>query len=99
MLGTSTKCDLSARLAKLDLTILKKQIENHYYSLLDQMRKKMTEVQYDTRSLKARKENVASMSSTGAASVERLAKAIAETTELLHTLHNTDDREIEIIRE
>ena len=98
-LGNVTKCDLSAGKAKLDLVILTKQVEIHYYSLLEKMRNKMAEVRNDSMSFTNRKEALLSMASTGADTVLRLAEQIAETTELLYTLYNTTDREIEIVRE
>jgi len=97
-LGTHTKCDLSAGVAKLDLVTLTAQIEIHYYGLLDKMRKKISEAQYDNQTIEARRDSVSSMSSTGADDVMRIAKNLAETTELLHTLQETSNREIEIIR-
>jgi len=98
-LGKTTKCDLSAGLAKLDLGKLTKQVEIHYYSLLEQMKNKMTEIKNNSISYDDRKEALLSMASHGADSVSRLAEQIAETTELLYTLYNTEDREVEIIRE
>jgi hypothetical protein len=97
-LGQNTKCDLSAGLAKLDLQVLIRQTEIHYYSLLREMKSKTEDVLNDSLSFTNRKEALLSMSATGADTVSRLAEQIAETTELLHTLYNTDDREIEIIR-
>jgi len=97
-LGDFTKCDLSAGLAKIDLEMLTKQIEIYYYSMLDKMRQKMSEVQYDNTSVDNRRNAIASMSSTGSTAITRLANNIAETSELLHTLYNTDNREIEIVR-
>jgi hypothetical protein len=97
-LGTNSKCDLSADLAKIDLNILTKQTENHYYSLLRQLKQKTEEVLNDSLSFTNRKDALLSMSATGADTVQRLSEAIAETTELLHTLYNTKDRRIEIVR-
>ena len=97
-LGKYTECDLSAGLAKLDLNILTKQIENHFYSLLGKMQNKITEVKNNSLTIIDRESMVSTMSSTGSDTVTRLAEQIAETTELLHTLYNTANREIEIIR-
>jgi hypothetical protein len=97
MLGTYTKCDLSAGKAKLDLEMLTKQMEIHFYGLIDKMRKKVTDIQYQT-DLDQRKDNVASMSSTGSKDILNMAQNIAEVTELLHTLNETENREIEIVR-
>lgn len=94
-LGKYTKCDLSAGLAKLDLEMLTKQMEIHFYGLMDKMRKKVTDIQYAV--IDQRGENVASMSSTGSDEVMSLAQNIAEVTELLHTLKETSDRKIEIV--
>ena len=96
-LGKHTKCDLSAGVAKLDLEKLTKQVELHFYSLMDNMRKKMTDVQYDTVTIDNRKHALSSMSSTGADNVMDLAKNIAETSELLHTLFEVTNRKIEIV--
>ena len=97
-LGKSTNCDLSAGLAKIDLPVLIKQTENHYYSLLREMKNKTEEVLNDSLSFVNRKDALLSMASHGADKVTKLAEQIAETTELLHTLYNTDDRKIEILR-
>ena len=97
MLGKHTKCDLSAGVAKLDLEKLTKQVQIHFYSLIDTMRKKMTDVQYDTVKIDNRKHALSSMSSTGADEVMDLAQNIAETSELLHTLFETNTRKIEIV--
>ena len=97
-LGENTQCDLSGGLAKIDLPMLTKQMEIHFYGLMDKMRKKVTDVQYQTEPDK-RKENVASMSSTGSKDILNMAQNIAEVTELLHTLNETTDRTIEIVRE
>lgn len=97
-LGQSTKCDLSAGLAKIDLEVLKRQTEIHYYSLLKQLKQKTEEVLNDSLSFTNRKEALLSMSAHGADTMKRITEQIAETTELLYTLYNTDDREIEIIR-
>jgi hypothetical protein len=98
MLGTFTKCDLSAGEAKLDLVMLTKQMEIHFYGLMDKMRKKVTDIQYQIEP-DQRKDNVASMSSTGSKDILNMAQNIAEVTELLHTLHETTDRVVEIVRE
>jgi len=97
-LGEKTKCDLSAGLAKIDLSVLIMQTEIHYYSLLKQMKNKTEEVLNDSMSFTNRKDALLSMASHGADTVNRLAEQIAQTTELLHTLYNTKDRKIEIIR-
>lgn len=96
-LGKYTKCDLDANTAKLDLAILTKQIEIHYYSLLEKMQNKVSEVRNDSISFTIRKEALLSMASTGADTVSRLAEQIAETTELLYTLYHTSERKIEIV--
>ena len=97
-LGKNTKCDLSADLAKLDLVILTKQIEIHYYSLLEKMQNKVSEVREDSISFTNRKDALLSMAAHGSDTVKRLSEQIAETTELLYTLYNTEDRKIEIVR-
>ncbi|GAG70390.1 unnamed protein product [marine sediment metagenome] len=97
-LGKNTKCDLSAGIAKLDLKVLRNQIEIHYFSLMEKMEKEVSNVRNNSLSVEDRVESLSRMSSHGSDTVIRLAKQIAETTELLHTLYNTTDREIEIIR-
>jgi len=97
-LGQNTKCDLSAGLAKLDLQVLIRQTENHYYSLLREIKNKTEDVLNDSLSFTNRKEALLSMTATGAETVNRLSIQISETTELLHTLYNTENREIEIVR-
>ena len=97
MLGKHTKCDLSAGVAKLDIEKLTNQIEIHFYSLLDTMRKKVSAVQYDIAEKDSRKSALSDMSSTGADNLIVLAKNIAETTELLHTLQEATSRKIEIV--
>ena len=95
-LGTYTKCDLSAGIAKIDLEKLTKQVENHFYSLIEKIRQKASDIKYDTLRIESRKSNVSSMSSTGAEEFIRLSKSVAETTELLHTLYNAEDRKLSI---
>ena len=99
MLGTFTKCDLSAGLAKLDLPMLTKQMEIHFYGLMDKMRKKVTDVQYGNMAKDDRRDALSSMSATGSKDILNMAQNIAEVTELLYTLYETPTREIEIIRE
>ncbi len=96
MLGKHTKCDLSAGVATLDLEKLTKQVEIHFYSLMNKMREKVSAVQYDTVEIDNRKHALSSMSSTGADEIMQMAQNIAETSELLHTLFETNTREIEI---
>ena len=98
MLGKHTKCDLSAGVAKLDLEKLTNQVEIHFYSLMDKMREKVSLVQFDTVEIDNRQHALSSMSSTGADNIIDMAKNIAETSELLHTLFETTNREIEIVR-
>ena len=97
MLGKNTKCDLSAGLAKLDIDILTKQVEIHFYSLVGDIRRKASEIHPNTLNIEDRKRNVSSMSSSGADDFIRLSKNLAETTELLHTLYETTDREVEVV--
>ena len=96
-MGKHTKCDLSAGVAKLDLEKLTNQVEIHFYSLMNNMRAKVSAVQYDTVTIDNRKHALSSMSSTGADEVMSLAKNIAETSELLHTLFEVTNRKIEIV--
>ena len=94
-LGNFTKCDLSADKAKIDLDKLIKQIEIHFYSLVNQIRQKADKIQY--AEIEDRRENVSSMSSTGSNDFILLTKNLAETTELLHTLYESSERKIEIV--
>jgi hypothetical protein len=96
-LGNKTKCDLSAGIAKLDIDKVKEQIEIHYYSLLEKMEKKMSNIRNNSLTSENRREEISSMSATGANDVLRLAEQIATTTELLHTLNNKKDRTIKIV--
>lgn len=98
MLGKHTDCDLSAGLAKIDLVKLTKQVEIHFYSLMNSMRHAASEIQYGNLTPEKRREALASMSSTGADSMIATANNIAEVSELLHTLYETSGRDIEIIR-
>ena len=94
-LGDNTKCDLSAGIAKIDIEKLTKQIELHFYSIVNKIRKKADIIQY--ANIQDRRVNVASMSSTGAKDFIQLSKNLAETTELLHTLYESSERTIEIV--
>ena len=96
-LGKYTKCDLSAASAKLDVEKLTKQTEIHFYSLMEKIRVKSTDIKNDSLTIDDRMSNVSSMSSTGADDFIRLSQSIAETTELLHTLYHTTDRKITIV--
>jgi len=96
-LGENTKCDLSAGIAKLDIEILTKQVEIHFYKLVNDIRQKMSDIQYETLSVEKRKENVFKMTVSGADTLINLSKNLAETAELLHTLQEKTDRKIEIV--
>jgi hypothetical protein len=98
-LGQNTKCDLSAGLAKLDLEKLTDQTEIHFYNLLKKIGSKVIAVKNDSLTKDARIDNVLSMASSGTTEIKRWVEQLAETTELLHTLYHSDDREIEIVRE
>ena len=95
-LGDNTKCDLSAGIAKIDLEKLTNQVEIHFYGIVSKIRQKADAIQYADK--EDRKDNISSMSSTGAKDFINMAKNLAETTELLHTLYEMSDREIEIVR-
>ena len=97
-LGTYTKCNLSADIAVIDLTILTKQVELRFYSLVNEIKTTTEKILHDTLKTDNRKENVFSMSVTGSNKLIELTKNLAETTELLHTLQETEEREIEIIK-
>ena len=94
---TYTKCDLSAGIAKLDIEILTKQVEIHFYKLVNDIRQKMSDIQYETLSVEKRKENVFKMTASGANDIINLSKNLAETAELLHTLQEKTERKIEIV--
>ena len=92
-----TKCDLSAGIAKIDLKALTNQTENRFYSLMEQLGKKVNEARDNSMTKEDRKETLLSMVSHGSQSIMRLSSDIAVTAELLYTLYNTDDRKIEIV--
>ena len=96
-LGTHTKCDLSAGIAKLDITILIRQTEVHYYSLLRKIQKQSSEILNNSLTQENREKKVSEMSAYGSNDMIRLANNLAETTELLHTLYECKERKIEII--
>jgi len=96
-LGNHTKCDLSAEIAKLDIEKLIKQVEIHFYSIINNIRQKATDIQYDTFEKKNRTKNVFEMSVSGSNNFLDMAKNIAETSELLHTLQELEGRKLEII--
>ena len=98
-LGDCTKCDLSAGVAKLDMTTLTKQTEKYFYSLIKRINKKTSSVLYDTLTEESRKKTVSSMSCTGSNELVQMANDIAEVAELLYTLYESPDREIEIVKE
>jgi hypothetical protein len=97
-LGKHTNCDLSAGLAELDLPMLTKQMEIHFYKQMEEVRK-MTEIIHNFSTPADKKERLLGMISHGSQSLLSAAQNIAETSELLYTLYDTDNREVEIIRE
>ena len=96
-LGIHTKCDLSARIAKLDITVLIRQTEVHYYSLLRKIQKQSSEILNDSLTQENREKKVSEMSAYGSNDMIRLTNNLVETTELLHTLYNSKDRKIEFV--
>jgi len=96
-LGKYTKCDLSAGLAKIDFEKLTDQMENYFFSLMEKMEKRVSDVRNASLTREKRKNSLSSMSSYGANDVMSLAKRISETTELLHTLYEISGREIQIV--
>ena len=93
-----TKCDLSAGEAKLDLEMLTKQMEIRFFTLTRRIAKKTSDIQNGSLDVAARRKTVSSMCCIGSDEFINLSQQLAETTELLHTLYETSDREIEIIR-
>ena len=97
-LGENTKCDLSAGIAKLDLETLKTQMEIHFYSQMEKVRKQTSNVLNNFLTQEDKDKALLSMTSHGSQSLMSATQNISEIAELLHTLYNTDDREIVIIR-
>ncbi len=97
-LGKNTKCDLSAGVAKIDLEVLTKQTENHFFSLIRKLEKRTNEVLNGSLNKKDRENTLSAMSAVGSDVMMSLTKQIAETTELLHTLYESTNRSIEIVR-
>jgi len=77
--------------------MLTKQMEIHFYSLINKIREKASEIQYNTMKIKDRKDSVSSMSSTGSDNFIQWSKNLAETAELLNTLQESKTREVEIV--
>jgi hypothetical protein len=96
-LGNKTKCDLSAGIAKLDVKALTKQTENHFYSLITMMKNEVSDVRNNSLTEEQRKDALLSMVSHRSDLIKRLSEQIAETSELLYTLYNIDDRNVEVI--
>ena len=96
-LGKYTKCDLSAGIAKIDIEKMTNQMENHFFSLMEKMEKRVSDVRNASLTREKRKKSLSCMSSYGVADVVNLTKQISETTELLHTLYEISGREIQII--
>ena len=97
-LGKHTKCDLSAGIAKLDITVLTRQTERRFFDLLRNISKQTSEIQNTSLTPEDRKDNLAKMSTWGADYYLQLTQDLAETTELLHTLYESNKRTIEIVR-
>jgi len=97
MLGENTNCDLSGETAKLDLSIMRAQTEKRFFGLITQINNKTSEIRDNSLMEENRRKHVSSMVSHGSKELERLAKDVAEVAELLHTLYNTEDREIKIV--
>lgn len=96
-LGTKTECDLSAGIAKIDFDILTAQMEKRFYSLVDKVTAQTVSIKSDSLTEESRKEVLLSMVSHGSRTLLQTAQEIAEVSELLHTLYNSKDREIEIV--
>ena len=96
-LGNCTKCDLSAGIAKLDITTLTTQIERRFFSLAEQIRGKMNAIQVNCLTKEDRAKSVSYMVSVGSEELITIANDMAEVAELLHTLNESKDRKIEIV--
>jgi len=97
-LGNTTKCDLSAGKAVIDLDALTRQTEIHFYSLMEKMEKQASNIKNNCLNPKDKREALLGMVSHGSDSMIRRAKNITEVAELLHTLYNADNRDIEVIK-
>jgi hypothetical protein len=98
MLGKHTKCDMSAGQATIDTDKLTKQMEIYFYSLMNKMQAKASEVRFDNNDPKDKKEVLLGMVSTGADSIISMADNIAEVSELLYTLYNLNDRTVTLTK-
>ena len=96
-LNENTKCDLSAGLAKIDFTTLITQVERRFYSLIGKARKQTENIQNNNLTKEIRKDNLSKMVSYGSKDLLQTSKDIVEVSELLHSLYNSTDREIEIV--
>lgn len=84
MLGETTKCDLSAGIAKIDKVALIGRLNNHYLATIKKLRLRLVDYSDD----------ISSCSCLGK-DLEYMTKEIKRTAELLHTLIESDnDREI-----
>ena len=88
---------MSAGIAKLDITALTNQMENHFYSLVNQLNKKTGKIKASCLTEEDRKDTLLTMIAYESKSIIQLSEQIAKTAELLHTLYDSDDRDIEII--
>ena len=96
-LGKHTKCDLSFGIAKLDIEILTKQVEIHFYNLVKKMQQTVSNIQNNSLTAEDRKKIVSEISCFGSDNLKNMAEDLAETAELLHTLQEKTDRKIEIV--
>ncbi len=96
-LNQHTKCDLSGEKAVIDLSAMTAQIEKRLYNLISTMNKKMSDVRENSFTIEGREKTVLSIVAHENETIIRLAKDIAETSELLHTLYNRGNgRKIEL---
>ena len=93
-LGDYTKCDLSYGLAKLDITAIEKQLTTLLVMLANNMRDILSPHSIVKTDFK---EQVSSFSCTGSRSLMLLSKHFAETAEVLHTIQESNTREIECV--
>ena len=93
-LSSFTKCDLSAGIAKLDITELYEQLQRRLYNLTTLAKAKL-EIQVTALpTVKDTDKFAADFCCTGARCIKQLVYDIERTAELLHTIAETQDREI-----
>lgn len=93
-MNIKTRCDLSGQTAILDLSAIKKTIEIHFFQGLEKINKELTAYRYDFG--KNKEDKVFSFNCTGFSHIDGMLDDMKTTAEILNTLYNLDNREIEI---